>query len=191
MPSKSPSDGDKHREKERKRCREYYRENREELNRLSREYYAENREAIRQRQREYYQKNKEKIKAKQAEYRSRYGKIIHRRRHEKIMSDPHKRIVKNLRSRISVIIRGAKRKRTMELIGCDREHFLRHLEVQFKKGMTWDNYGETWVVDHHIPVAAHDHSKPKEVEACWHFSNLKPMFKKDNLRKGEKICLER
>jgi len=79
----------------------------------------------------------------------------------------------------------------MDLVACDRDHLLRHLEVQFKKGMRWGNYGSEWVIDHHIPLTAFDIDNKKEFEACWHFSNLKPMWKRENIVKGSKICLER
>ena len=107
------------------------------------------------------------------------------------MSSPILRVIKSLRGRLTSIIKGkGKSKKTMELIGCDREHLLRHLEVQFEEGMEWGNYGE-WVIDHHIPIYAFDHENQKEMEACWHFSNLRPMWSEKNQSKGKKICLER
>ena len=44
---------------------------------------------------------------------------------------------------------------TLELIGCDRETFISHIETQFTEGMTWENYGlKGWHVDHIIPLSS-------------------------------------
>lgn len=186
------------------RYQKYYRRNRELLNKKAREYYRNNRDKIRAKQaeyyrqtsegrkevmREYYRNNYEAVRKKQHEYYEKYKDIINSRSHRRIMADPHARVVKNLRSRLGAIIKG-RSKKTMELIGCDREHLMRHLEVQFEEGMSWDNYGK-WSIDHHIPIYAFDPDNKKEVEACWHFSNLRPMWAKRNISKGKKICLER
>lgn len=89
-----------------------------------------------------------------------------------------------LRSRIRVFIlsRGIrKRKKTFELIGCTWSELKSHLESQFGSGMSWDNYGQ-WHIDHKIPMAAFG----KNLKKSCHFSNLQPLWAKDNLRKHTK-----
>ena len=101
------------------------------------------------------------------------------------------RMIRNLRSRLTSLVSGGKKSSHMaELLGCPAEHLRSHLEVQFKGGMTWDNYGKVWHVDHKIPVSAFDVENPAELRTCFHFSNLQPMFADENIRKGGKICLE-
>ena len=168
----------------------YAKKNKKKIAAWYKQYYEENKEEHRERSRNYYKKNRKKVRKQQKAYKSKYKEIINKRRREAFLSNPALRIIANLRNRINRVIKG-KSKLAEKTLGCSREHFLKHLEVQFKRGMTWKNYGTHWHVDHHIPVCAHDQSNKKEFEACWHFSNLKPMWKKDNLRKGSKICLER
>lgn len=43
---------------------------------------------------------------------------------------------------------------------------------------------DEWHIDHVIPCCAFDHTKPDEIRACWHPSNLRWMPAKDNMRKG-------
>jgi len=53
--------------------------------------------------------------------------------------------------------------------------------------MTKINYGRVWHVDHKIPCAAFDLTKPKEQSKCFHFTNLQALFVKENLSKGAKL----
>ena len=71
------------------------------------------------------------------------------------------------------------------LLGCSRDHLRRHLESRFQPGMTWENYGRYgWHVDHVIPCSAFDLTNPDEVRKCFHFSNLQPLWWRDNIIKG-------
>jgi len=175
---------------EKRDYKKYYEENRERIRETQRLYYQRNKKRLRERASLYYYANRKKVREDQKVYYDKYKDLINKQRTEKMRNNPELRIVANLRSRLSSYISG-KSKRTLQLLGCERDHLITHLQVQFKKGMNWDNYGNKWAVDHHIPITAFDLNNKKEFEACWHFSNLKPMWVKDNIRKGNKICLER
>ena len=170
--------------------KEYYKKNRERIREQQRRYYLKNSERLKVKANDYYYSNLDKVRASQKRYYESYKDVINAQRTERKRANPSFRVICNLRSRLSSVIRG-KSKRTMDFIGCERDHLVRHLEVQFENGMTWDKYGKEWVIDHHIPITAFDYENEKEMDACWHFSNLKPMWKSDNIRKGNKICLER
>ncbi len=74
-----------------------------------------------------------------------------------------------------------------KLLGCSIESFKMHLESRFEPGMSWLNHSPTgWHIDHEVPCALFDLSKPDHVKACFHFSNLQPMWALDNIRKGAK-----
>jgi hypothetical protein len=53
--------------------------------------------------------------------------------------------------------------------------------------MTWDNYGE-WHVDHIQPCASFDLSDPKQLAECFNWSNLQPLWAKENISKGAKYA---
>lgn len=72
-------------------------------------------------------------------------------------------------------------------IGCSTKYLSSHLESQFTKHMTWDNYGSYWHVDHIIPCAKFDHSIPSQVAQCWHWTNLRPLEAKANIAKSDSI----
>ena len=68
------------------------------------------------------------------------------------------------------------------------EELRRHLERQFLPGMKWENYG-TWHVDHIIPLSSFRVEDPEcdDFLRAWALTNLRPLWAKDNMRKGKKI----
>jgi len=77
-----------------------------------------------------------------------------------------------------------KLKRTTEILGCSIEFFKSHIERQFTNGMSWENRKD-WHIDHVIPLSSA--ATEEEVISLNHFTNLRPMFAKDNLVKGDKV----
>ena len=77
----------------------------------------------------------------------------------------------------------------MELLGCSQEYLREHLSAQFTEGMTLENYGE-WHIDHIQAVSLFDHNDPEQVAICWHYTNMQPMWAKDNIIKSNKIVTE-
>lgn len=99
--------------------------------------------------------------------------------------DPLYRLVKRLRTRIcqELTCKGrAKPSASLDLVGCTRSELKAHLELKFKPGMTWATYGK-WHVDHIRPVALYDLSDPAQVRACFHYTNLQPLWACENFQK--------
>lgn len=80
--------------------------------------------------------------------------------------------------------RNVKSKSIKILLGCTIEEFRIYIESLFEEGMTWDNYGPIWELDHIIPRAYFDFSKQEDQEKCFHYTNYRPLFKKDNTSKS-------
>lgn len=76
---------------------------------------------------------------------------------------------------------------TLELLGCSVITLLKHLESQFRPGMSWENYGPVWHVDHITPCAIFNLNDPEQQKVCFHYTNLQPLFAKENLIKGDRI----
>lgn len=106
---------------------------------------------------------------------------------KKRIQDPGFRILASLRSRIRIVLRrheAVKAEHTKELLGCDAKQLREHLEKAFREGMTWENYGSVWHVDHIRPCVSFDLTQKEEQKACFHYSNLQPLFVKDNIKKS-------
>ena len=106
------------------------------------------------------------------------------------INDTHRinyKLAKRIRTRVGKFIRHKKCAPTSTLTGCSW-HMLRDwLESKFKRGMTWDNYGKVWHIDHIMPCASFDLTKPDQQRACFHYSNLQPMFAVENIKKSDKM----
>jgi len=108
---------------------------------------------------------------------------------ERRVNDLNFKLISNIRAALSVALRNnIKYGHATELLGCSIEYLRNHLEGQFIKGMTWDNYGLCgWHIDHIIPVSYFDHSDPEQQKRAWHYTNLRPLWAADNLKKSNKI----
>ena len=97
------------------------------------------------------------------------------------------RILCNLRTRLYQALKKFKKSdSTMKLTGTSLDELKKYLESKFKDRMSWDNYG-VWHVDHIIPCAQFDLSDPEQQKICFHYTNLQPMWAKDNMQKGARL----
>jgi hypothetical protein len=93
-----------------------------------------------------------------------------------------------LKTRIRMALKRKNKSTTiMNLTGCSVKELRLYLESKFKKGMSWDNYGYYgWHIDHIRPCASFDLSKPEEQAKCFHYTNLQPLWQKENMKKADK-----
>jgi len=126
--------------------------------------------------RNWYAKNREKKLKQNFEYNK-----------NRMKSDPVYRASKYIRSRISGLLRGNKSISGLKLLDCSLENYKIYLESQFRDGMSWDNYGTVWHVDHIIPCSHFDLSLEEEQKKCFHYTNTQPLLVSENLKKYNKI----
>ena len=113
-----------------------------------------------------------------------------RRSRERYATDPKYRTDKNVRSRIGSALGKNKKDHTIDLLGCTIDFMNAHLEKQFKPGMTWDNQGKEWEIDHIIPFAAFDlTNRDEQFIVCW-VQNLQPLWGHENASKCAKYTEE-
>jgi hypothetical protein len=125
-----------------------------------------------------------KYRVKNKESRRTQGRKYER---ERRASDPNYKLLCNLRNRMNAALNGrTKRGHTGELTGCSIEFLWQHLSSMFVLGMTRENYGKLWHVDHIVPISSFNKSELGWQEKCFHYTNLQPLWKEDNLAKGRK-----
>ena len=134
-----------------------------------------NKEKANQKCKKWRLKNKEYSKKYLSKYEKKRRKI-----------DPNFKLIKNMRTRIWFALkRKYKSKSTIKLLGCSVEECWQHLESKFQPGMTRENHG-LWHVDHIRPCALFDLKCPVQQLACFHYTNLQPLWAIDNIKKGAK-----
>jgi len=158
--------------------RQHYLKNKERKDAYAKKYREENRDkvlgACRKCNKDWFQRNKERV---------------YKRRNERLKSNPYVRLTENLRKRLKGVVKKEwKSGSALTLLGCSVEYFKKHIESQFKDGMTWENYGhKTWHIDHIKPIASFDLTNPEHQKICFHYTNMQPLLAFDNHSKGAKI----
>jgi hypothetical protein len=171
-----------------------------------RDYAAANREAARAASRKHYAANKRKILDAHKAFADR-----DRTKHREMMNaasakwrganrEKTRQSDRSLAKRVSSQVYKSLKKRAgtdkcgaswQVLLGYDLGILRRHIERQFSPGMTWENMGAVWHVDHIRPVRAFTITGPAcpELRACWALSNLRPLPAVENMSKGGRITL--
>jgi hypothetical protein len=134
-----------------------------------------------------YRERKEAIVA----YNKKYNKkeeIIQRRKERnrtRWKTDLNFKIAGILRDRLHKGLKSKGIRKTIsavKLIGCTIEQLKKHIESQFLLGMSWKNYRhDTWHIDHIKPCNTFDLTDPIQQRQCFHYTNLRPLWAKDNL----------
>lgn len=153
--------------------------------------------------REYRKKNKTRINANRRERNKKNPKPPKKRPplsesdKKKIAEASRKRYAENPLTRLSVFVRNSlnkairdqrvpRRGRSHEYLGCSWEELKGHLESQFQPGMNWENRGPRgWHIDHREPLA--NVKTESDLRRICHFSNLQPMWWRENISKGAKF----
>jgi hypothetical protein len=94
-------------------------------------------------------------------------------------------------ARMLEMMRANRQFKTEQYVGCSFDEARRAIESKFELGMSWDNYGTAWELDHIQPMSSFDLSNPDQAMKVNHISNLQPMHPHFNRSKGNKIFKKR
>ena len=171
-------------------------EERKEANRISqRNYRARNnnkeyKKKMSQIIGDWKKRNKDKVNQYKRSKKAKESRKIWRKK--RLKEDINFKISENLRSKLSTILKSQKipkKSKALELLGVKIKYFKKYLEHRFLPGMTWDNHGIVWHLDHIIPISAIDFSKDENLKFAFHYRNFQPLFAKDNLIKSNNIFI--
>jgi hypothetical protein len=150
----------------------YNKLHKEKLNTYQREWNERNKEKKRQYERKWLIKNKDKVNAR---CRDRYK------------NNPMHKLMHINRIYLDQLIKRTKYLKIgscKEYLGADPTLVKEYIKKQFQPGMTWDNHGK-WHIDHIIPLSSAKNEQ--ELKQLFHYTNLQPLWKLDNLKKGDKL----
>lgn len=177
----------KYNNKYKERTKNWYNENKERLSEMSKEYRKANPHIIKERNKNYVKNNRDKV--------NKYAREWKKAKRTNDKNYLLREIVsRRIRYELTTRKTGEKEFRTHEYLGCTFDYFRRYIEVRFEHGMTWDNYGDRWELDHIIPCVSWDLTNLFENLCCWNYRNIQPLWKienrvkKDNFDYNKKLC---
>jgi len=188
---------------------EYYVKNKDQISEKNKQRYDKNKVDISAKNKLYRDANHDKLLIQKREYshihkdeavvratqwaidnplKARENKRKHK--HKKLLT-----LKGALDARMSCAIRsslrsGKNRKSWTSLVNYNIEQLKEHLILKFTEGMTVELLIAGKIhIDHKIPISAFNYETSDDIgfKMCWDLNNLQPLWKIDNLKKGNKI----
>lgn len=167
----------------------YYLANKHSIATKTQRYAQQHPDTYRKAALRYYHRNKTSCRASNRRWIKRNLNKLCKRMKERYASDIHFNLKARLRSRIHSALKRQgtyKNNSTMALVGCGKAALKSHIESLFVAGMSWDNKG-AWHIDHKIPCASFDLTDHAQQMKCFHYTNLQPLWGRDNYSKGARL----
>ena len=166
--------------------KDWYLKNKVRLLKEQHDYYSKHKNAIASYHKQYREEHKEELFLKDKQRRQKNRIQENQKIKERRANDINFNLKLLLRARINLALKNSQKSgHTLDLLGCSIEEFKHYLKSKFKPGMNWSNHNlHGWHIDHKIPCYMFDLSNPEEQRKCFHYTNLQPMWAKDNLRKN-------
>lgn len=135
---------------------------------------------------------KAKVRYNIPENKKRKQAVAKIRKNVRLETDVEFRLSETLRTRHRCAIRkvrAGKFSSAVRDLGCTLSELKTYIESLFSTGMSWSNYGikkDQWSLDHVRPFASFNLKDPEQQRQAAHYTNLQPLWHKDNLSKGAK-----
>ncbi len=117
-----------------------------------------------------------------------------RSREKGVPKTPQKKVRDRLSGRLRELLKrkGAQKQNAISAyMGCTPKEMMKHVESQFKDGMTWGNYGVFgWHLDHIIPCARFDLTNEDHCRVCFNWRNIRPLWGEHNWMRQEMLTLD-
>lgn len=162
-----------------KQQKRYAQKNKVKIAEYQKEYAKKNQQALRENKKRHYLKNKDKIIKRVNSW--------HKQNYENNHLYKLKCIIRRYSLRVADAAKQEKNMQSLDSLGCSLEQFKEHIESQWQEGMTWDNHGfDGWHIDHITPLDWYINNSDDPWQAN-HYTNLQPLWAKENLLKSNKI----
>lgn len=155
-------------------------------------YLSDNKEIIKIQRKDYYTRNKNKFRVNLKNNRLKNQercRITRNKYMQKRRQSLDFKLVENYRRMLNKfynISNIKKYEKSSNLIGCTPLEFQNYLCKQFVDTMSHINYGE-WEIDHIIPCSFFNLQDKIELKQCFHYTNLRPLWKLDNIKKSDNL----
>lgn len=168
--------------------KKYYRKNKEKIT----EYRKSKSKSLKEYHKKYYQENRDKclesVKNHQKHNSDRYKNYWREYRNKRRILDLEFRLVERIRG---MVYRTQSQIKTSpnfssSMLNYTSDMLKQRLEVNFKEGMSWENYGEIWEIDHKKPISLFIEQDKNDPFIINCLANLQPLFIFENRKKSNK-----
>jgi hypothetical protein len=159
--------------------KQYREEHEDKLKHYQKQYHKQYdkqyRKAHKEQKKQYRNQFYEKNKKKENEQKKQYQKS---RRN----NDPMFKLITNVRNRVNYALK-SKSKHTMEYIRCTPEFLYNHLQCQLPIGVSMNDLGKNYHIDHIIPIM---YNNPTQDDIIFRLGwyNLQVLSAEDNMKKS-------
>ena len=169
-----------------KKRRFRYNQDKVQISNQRKHYYANNCKKLKEYSRSYRIKHPDCIEQQHKNYRANNKEKIRCYEQDRLHIDTNFKLRKMLRNRmVSAVKKNLKCGSSVKDLGCTIPELKQYLESKFQEGMTWENWGvHGWHIDHIVPLASFDLADREQFLKACHYTNLQPLWAKDNLSKG-------
>ena len=139
-----------------------------------------------QKQKQYDIENRDKTKNHGSDNKGKRNEYYKNRREK----DLDIKLAHNIRVRTNKVFKSQnvrKTNKTFDLLECSHSFFQSRVIHQLYGTMTLENYGSVWQIDHWLAIESFNLLDEKEMRRCFNWINLKLMYVKDNIIKGDEI----
>jgi len=133
--------------------------------------------------------NRERIKSVTTEYRKNnleyYSKKMVQINKKRRQNNGSFKLEHNYRGLISNALKNNyKKTKATELLGCSIDFYKKFIESKFRDGMTWDNRGKLWDIDHINPLKNFDCSNYDQAKQAFYYKNTQVLLKEEHKQKS-------
>ena len=160
------------------KCKSYKDDNKDLIIERNKIYYNDNKDIINEKNRINYNNNRDRDLEKGKQWRINNREKVRATENKRNRTNPIARLKRGCRIKINYLLKNYNSNPTstiLKLIDCTFQQLKDWLQSNFKEGMTFDNYGSVWSVDHVIPCAKFDLSKDDEIKNCIRWCNMQPL----------------
>jgi hypothetical protein len=127
-----------------------------------RQSHARHREKRNAYSREYNKRNRDRLNANQREWKKTWP--------------IESKLGVTLRSRLLLAIKNGQRAGSaVRDLGCSVKQLKNYIAAKFQPGMSWNNHGKVWQLDHIQPVCKFDLTKREQFLVACNYTNLQPL----------------
>lgn len=171
-----------------KKLKEYYEKNKDKIKIVEKEYREKNKDKIGIRKKKNNIENPEKAKAYREKIKPWMSEYMRKYKSERMKNDLEFKLRQTIGSRFRIDIKTQSVKKTCKMFAYTNIHVSEYID-HFKKDPLWIDYmsGLDIHIDHIVPASAFDLKNSIEIKKCYSLKNLRLLYAKDNMSKGNKI----